>query len=344
MAARRYATAYGRGRTKYRAGRSRRSAAKLCAIVLLLGALLSAVSGVLLSASSANTIPLASQAFDAREAWDSAGGPYCSGQGDSPPKTVEAKEVFLVDAESGRTVFERDSDKKIAPASTAKMATALTVTDLLPLDKEVEVGKEIGLINEESSRAWLERGDVLTVRQLLIALMLPSGNDAAYTLAVHAGRAAAGNNDLPMQDAIREFMGCVNAKAIALGAESSHFVVPDGFDAEGQYTTAVDLAILAKACLEDPTLAEIVSTPVSHEQWPSGEEATFRSTNQLIDPDSPYYFPGAMGIKTGSTTLAGACLVSAAEIEGRIYIGVVMGSSDESRFQDAINLYESIPG
>ncbi len=99
------------------------------------------------------------------------------------------------------------------------MATALTVIDLLPLDKEVEVGKEIGLINEESSRAWLERGDVLTVRQLLIALMLPSGNDAAYTLAVHAGRAAAGNNDLPMQDAIREFMGCVNAKAIALGAE-----------------------------------------------------------------------------------------------------------------------------
>ncbi len=268
---------------------------------------------------------------------------FSAGQGVEPPESVVARNVFVAEIKTHRAIFERDSTERIAPASTAKIATALTALDCLSLDEEVRVGGEINLIDESSSRAWLAEGDVLTFEQLLYALMLPSGNDAAYTIAVHAGRAIIGNGDASDEVAIKVFMDRVNEKVRELGAANTHLVVPDGFDADGQYTTAVDLAILAEACLNDPVLAEVVSTYESVEQWPDGEVATFYNTNQLIDPQSEYYMPAAVGIKTGSTSVAGACLVSAAHIDGETVVCVVMGSDATSRFQDSIELYEAVP-
>lgn len=97
----------------------------------------------------------------------------------------------------------------------------------------MRVGAEIEMIHSDSSTAWLMKGDTLTVRQLLIALMLPSGNDAAYTLAVNTGKTIAGDNSLSNQQAIQIFMDKVNEKAKAIGVTDSNFVVPDGYDAEG---------------------------------------------------------------------------------------------------------------
>ena len=255
---------------------------------------------------------------------------------------ITAANAIVINADTNTVLYQKNSTDKIAPASTAKMITALTVLDYCSPDDEMRVGAEIEMMHDDSSRAWLMQGDTLTVRQLLVALMLPSGNDAAYTLAVNAGKEIAGDKGLSNAQAIDVFMDKVNQKAKSLGAENSNFVVPDGYDADGQYTTAYDLAIIAKACLDDPYISEIVASDSSYERWPNGREVTYNNTNELLNPDSQYYLPEVIGLKTGTSSLGGACIVSAAVINGNTYICAVMGSTGDSRFQDSIDIYDAI--
>lgn len=255
---------------------------------------------------------------------------------------ITAANAIVINADTNAVLYQKNSTDKIAPASTAKMITALTVLDYCSPDDEMRVDAEIEIIHKDSSRAWLIKGDTLTVRQLLIALMLPSGNDAAYTLAVNAGKRISRDNSLTNEQAINVFMGKVNEKARTLGAENSNFMVPDGYDAEGQYTTAYDLAVIAKACLDDPYISEIVASYSSYERWPNGREVTYQNTNELLNPSSQYYRPEVIGLKTGTSSLGGACIVSAAVINGNTYICAVMGATEDSRFQDSINIYDSI--
>ena len=222
------------------------------------------------------------------------------------------------------------------------MITALTVLDCCSPDDEMRVGAEIEMMHDDSSRAWLMKGDTLTVRQLLIALMLPSGNDAAYTLAVNTGKKIAGDKGLSDTQAIDVFMDKVNEKAKQLGAKNSNFVVPDGYDADGQYTTAYDLAIIAKACLDDPCISDIVATYSSYERWTNGREVTYKNTNELLNPDSKYYRPEVIGLKTGTSGRGGACIISAAVINGNTYICAVMGSTENDRFQDSVDIIDAI--
>lgn len=267
------------------------------------------------------------------------------GRGDSVDSIsveVTAKNAAVMSADTGALLYQKNGTDRIAPASTAKMITALTVLDVCSPDDEMTVGEEIRLMREDSSRAWLNRGDMLTVRQLLIALLLPSGNDAAYTLAANAGREIAGDRHLTNEQSIDVFMDKVNEKARALGLENSHFSVPDGYDTEGQYTTACDLAVIAKACLESPCISEIVANNRSYQKWVSGREVTYNNSNELLNPNSPYYRPEVIGIKTGNSSQAGACVVSAAVIDGKTYISVVMGSGKAARFQDSITIYDKI--
>lgn len=255
---------------------------------------------------------------------------------------ITAANAILINADTNETLYQKKGTDKIAPASTAKMITALTVLDYCSPDDEMRVGAEIKLIHDDSSRAWLMQGDTLTVRQLLVALMLPSGNDAAYTLAVNTGKKIAGDQGLSNAQSIGVFMDKVNQKAKLLGAENSNFVVPDGYDADGQYTTAYDLAVIAKACLDDPCISEIVASYSSNERWLNGREVTYNNTNKLLNPNSQYYRPEVIGLKTGTSSLGGACIVSAAVINGNTYICAVMGSTGNGRFQDSIDILDAI--
>lgn len=255
---------------------------------------------------------------------------------------ITAANAIVINADTNETLYQKNGTDKIAPASTAKMITALTVLDYCSPDDEMRVGAEIELIHDDSSRAWLMQGDTLTVRQLLVALMLPSGNDAAYTLAVNTGKKIAGDQGLSNAQAIDVFMDKANEKAEALGAENSNFVVPDGYDADGQYTTAYDLAVIAKACLDDPCISEIAASDSSYERWPNGREVTYSNTNELLNPDSRYYRPEVIGLKTGTSSLGGACIVSAAVINGNTYICAVMGSTENDRFRDSIDIIDAI--
>ena len=255
---------------------------------------------------------------------------------------ITAANAIVINADTNETLYQKKGTDKIAPASTAKMITALTVLDYCSPNDEMRVGAEIELMHDDSSRAWLMQGDTLTVRQLLVALMLPSGNDAAYTLAVNTGKKIAGDNGLTNKQSIHVFMDKVNEKSQMLGAENSNFVVPDGYDADGQYTTAYDLALIAKACLDNPIISEIVASYTSSERWANGRVVTYNNTNELLNPSSQWYQPEVIGLKTGNSSLAGACLISAAVISGETYICVVMGSTEDARFQNSIDIYDEI--
>ena len=268
--------------------------------------------------------------------------PAPAGSVDSISADVVAKNVVVMNADTNTLLYQKNSTDKIAPASTAKLITALTVLDYCPTDDEMTVGTEIEQMHEDSSRAWLNQGDILTTRQLLVALLLPSGNDAAYTLAVNAGKKIAGDSNLTNAQSIDTFMDKVNEKARMLGLENSNFLAPDGYDTEGQYTTAYDLAIIAKACLDDPYISEIVSSYTSYQKWVSGREVTYNNSNELLNPNSQYYRSEVIGLKTGASTLAGNCLVSAAVINGETYICVMMGSTADGRFTDSITIYDKI--
>ena len=255
---------------------------------------------------------------------------------------IMAANAYVLNVNSNSVLYQKNSDNHIAPASTAKMLTALTVLDYCSLGDTFTVGSEIDLIDSDSSRAWLNHGDRLTVKQLLVALLIPSGNDAAYTLAVNTGKKIANDNGLSVGQAVKVFVDAMNKKAKETGANSSNFANPDGYDADGQYTTAFDLTQITKACLSNDVLLEIMGRYKVNDTWVNGREVTYTNTNKLIDPNSPYYYSRAVGLKTGHSGKAGYCLVSAAVINGKTYICVVMGDSDDTRFSDSLKIYSEI--
>ncbi len=255
---------------------------------------------------------------------------------------VDAQNAYLWNVSANAVLYEKKSSEKIAPASTTKMLTALTVLDYCKEEEQVRVGEEVKRIAADASRAWLYPGNRLTVRQLLDALLLPSGNDAAYALAVFTGRKICGDEDASIDKALDAFVKAMNKKAAETGALDSNFVSPDGYDSEGQYTTAYDLARIAKSFLESALLKEIAGQYRISDRWAGGHEVTYYNTNELLNPQSPYYFKFAEGLKTGTSEKAGACLISCADIEGELYVCVVMGSTDKGRWEDSLALYQAV--
>lgn len=251
---------------------------------------------------------------------------------------IEARNAILM-AEDGTVVYEKGGEERIAPASTAKLLTALTVLEYAGKEEEVIVGDEIKMVSPDASRAGLYEGEEMNVRMLLEALLLPSGNDAAYTLANYIGQKT-GKTD-SKKEAVAYFIELMNDEADELGASDSRFLNPDGYDKEGQYTTAYDLALIGRAAMQNEIIREIVGYDEVREILLDGTDVTFHNSNELINPASEYYYPEAEGLKTGSTDLAGKCLISAVYNNNQLYISVVMGTdTEEARFEDSISLLE----
>ncbi|MCI2046982.1 MAG: VanZ family protein [Faecalibacterium sp.] len=258
------------------------------------------------------------------------------------PAALEAASALLLDLTSQTTLYASHETDPVAPASTTKLLTALTAWDFCAPNEIVSIGQEVTYIAADASRAGLMPGEELTVEQLYHAMLLPSGNDAAYALAVYAGRRISDDDSLSIEAALDTFIAAMNDKAAALGASNSHFVCPDGYDADGQYTTAADLACIAAAVLRQPLLSEICGTLSFSDTWPSGEQASFTNTNFLLDPTSEYYDPAVIGLKTGRSSAAGCCLVAAAKHGGDTYLTIVMGSSETGRWTDTRALFACV--
>jgi serine-type D-Ala-D-Ala carboxypeptidase (penicillin-binding protein 5/6) len=227
---------------------------------------------------------------------------------------ISAKSAILVDANTGKVLFSKNDTAQRAVASTQKLLTALIVAEAGNLDKRVEI--EATDTNCEPTKIYVKPGQSYTRLQLLNALLVKSGNDVARTLA----RDNAGS--------VSAFADKMTQRVRNLGGTSSNFENPNGLPAKGQYSTARDMARVARMAYRNPTLREIMRTKNYNFRFSSGNVVPLRNTNRVL---RTYSF--CNGMKTGYTDLAGHCLISSGSYNGRDVIAVVLGST-KSRIAD----------
>lgn len=259
-------------------------------------------------------------------------------------RALTAQQYFVYDCETATFLtISGVPEEKVYPASITKLFTAYVALQYLSADQTITADDALDLVYPGSSVAELKKGDKVTVRLLIEAMMLPSGNDAAYVLAVEAGRMIAGSA-ASAQEAANAFVEAMNRQAKALGMADTHFANPDGIHMDSHYSSFADLALMGTLVLEDPVLMTYVGTATDTVTLQSGQKQ-WKNTNALIHPDSPYYCPYAIGLKTGQTPSAGSCLLSAFEYEGRTMVIGVFGCPDvEDRFADTLQLFNETIG
>ena len=220
-------------------------------------------------------------------------------------KAISAQKAILVDAATGRVLYEKDADSRSLIASTTKIMTALIVCEQCNVLDRMRVPKEA--VGIEGSSMYLKEGEVLTLQELLYGLMLQSGNDAAVALAIYCGGTVEG------------FAELMNDKAHLLGMTGTHFENPNGLDSPGHYSTARDLAILASYAMKNPIFAKTVSTKTV-----TVGNRSLRNHNKLL-----WQVEGADGVKTGYTKAAGRILVSSAIRQGRRLVAVTINDGND---------------
>lgn len=255
-----------------------------------------------------------------------------------PQLNIDAKAAILFDVNTKEVLYYKNPVLAVFPASTAKLLTALVALEWCDIEENIQIGDEITMIAIDSTRAYLDQGEILTLQNLLEGMLLPSGNDAAYSIAAYVGRKSLENKQASNMEAVLEFVRLMNKKAKELGVKNSCFKTPDGYDAFGQYTTAYDMGLIGVAAAQNEVIVTIGNKARSRNIFVSGEDVTWENTNRLINRYSGQYYSKALGLKTGTSTMAGRCLISAASDGTRDVVCVVMNSSVAGRWEDAIKL------
>lgn len=257
---------------------------------------------------------------------------------DGPPVTT-CKAWAIGDAKTGKVMHGFHETDKLDIASTTKIMTALIVCELAQSDPKIL--DEVVTFSEAAdktpgSTSGVRTGEQVSVGELLYGLLLPSGNDAATAFAEHFGPRFRSSDEASSPSS--GFMAEMNRRASALGMAHTHYENPHGLPARGHQSSASDLVKLAHAAMQNPLFRQYVSTR-QHGTTVKGENGyqrniVWKNTNKLLEMD------GYSGIKTGTTTAAGACLVSWGERDGQERIVVVLGStSSDARYVDARNLF-----
>lgn len=241
--------------------------------------------------------------------------------------------VILMDAKTGKILYSKDAFKRMYPASTTKLMTAILTLENCKLTDVATVSHNaIYSIPIGYSHASLKEGEKLTIEQLLNVLLIPSANDAAIVLAEHI----AGSEE--------KFADMMNEKAKELGCLDTHFVNPNGIHKENHYSTAYDLSLIGRYAMQFDDIMRIAK--VSQYTLPktnkyNKSDRIFNATNALIDKNENYYYEYATGLKTGYTDKSGSCIVATAEKNGVKLLEVVLGSESVSdRYKDCIKLFD----
>jgi D-alanyl-D-alanine carboxypeptidase (penicillin-binding protein 5/6) len=237
----------------------------------------------------------------------------------TPPPDVKAASVIVTDASTGAVLYQRNPDERRPVASTQKLLTALIVAEGGNLEKEVVIEPEDETV--EPTTLQLKPGTSYPRSVLLSALLVKSANDIARAL----GRDHSGTLD--------DFANAMNERALILGAASSRFVNPNGLPAEGQYSTASDMAKIARAAHSNPVLAPIMATKYLPFRYADGHVQILKNTNRTMREN---WF--CTGMKTGYTDKAKHCLVSSGSHNGREVICVILGSTKERVFGDSARM------
>ena len=237
---------------------------------------------------------------------------------DALPETLTGEDLYaraavLIDMQSGQTLLEKDADRRLYPASTTKIMTLLVALDKIPLDRVVTIPQAAAEVPKDSSLVPVKPNERMPFADLLYGLMLRSGNDAAAAVAVLCS------------GSVEAFVQEMNQRAALMGLRGTHFVNPHGYHDPEHYTTTRDLAHLSYAAMGDARLRAVV-TAGSYTMQPTKlrPELEIKSSTELFDPFSPYYYEGALGIKSGYTRLSGFCYAGCAYRDGRLLLAVVL--------------------
>ena len=252
--------------------------------------------------------------------------------------SLVGESALLVDYNSNRVLYEKDSHKRMFPASTTKIMTAILAIESGKMDDMVEIDAEVVGLTDGSHIA-LDYNEKVKFEDLLNALMIASANDSAYALAKH------------VSGSIEGFVELMNDKAAEIGAVDTHFVNPNGLHDDNHYTTAYDLFLIAKYAMENDTFREFASK-AQYTIPPTNKKTEARilhTTNKFLygfdkmDVNGkimPIKNPSIKGIKTGTTSNAQSCLVSYTEKDGRPMIAVVLKSQRIPVYSDSYKLFE----
>jgi len=241
----------------------------------------------------------------------------------APPPAISAETAVMMVAKTQQVIFAKDPDKRMYPASTTKMITLLTALELGDEDSVVTVSPGvIERLAPDGSSMDLKAGDRLTLRDLLTGMIMVSGNDAAEAVAEHIGGSVPG------------FVAMMNQKAASLGLVNTHFSNPHGMpDPLHHYSTAMDLAKIADAGLQNHEFARMVSTRKYTVEFLNRDPMIVCNTNKFLKS-----YQGANGVKTGSTEESGDCLVASATHDGVQLIVVLL--NDDYRWDDVVKLLD----
>ncbi len=231
---------------------------------------------------------------------------------------------------------------RTSPASPTKLLTASVAFKYMSADAVCTIGTEQSMVGEGSSICYVLPGQKLILSDLVTGMLMASGNDAAYAVAVNTARSVSGDENMSDEDSVQYFCRLMNEFSPGIGMDESHFTTPDGWDDEGQYTTVADLIKLTRYAMDIPEIRDIAGTYRKNVVYYSGESNTWYNSNKLLDPDSAFHRSDAIGVKTGTTDNAGSCLIAAFEDNGKTYITVAAGcSSDADRYDLTIRIADA---
>ncbi len=221
---------------------------------------------------------------------------------------LNALSACLMDASNGRVLYSKDAYKEMSMASTTKIMTLLVVLEYANLDEIVTVSSNAA--KQPDVQLNINTGEQYVLRDLLYSLMLESHNDTAVAIAEHVGGSVEG------------FCNMMTEKAKELGANHTSFKTPNGLDADGHYTTARDLSLIASYAIKNPDFCKIVGTSTYQFNEVNRKRSfSINNRNRFL-----YMMKGAIGIKTGFTGKAGYCFVGAVDVNGKILVSTVLGS------------------
>ncbi len=244
---------------------------------------------------------------------------------------------ILIEANTGKILYEKNSNDVRFPASTTKIMTAILTVENCNLDDVATVSHNaVYSIPYDYTHASLKEGEELTIEQLLYALMIPSANDAAIVLAEH------------ISGSVEEFAKLMNKRAEELGCKNTHFVNPNGIHSKDHTSTSYDLALMGKFAMQNSIIRKIVSTtqftlPATNKY--SKTDRIFNNSNDLLSTYSRYYYEGTTGVKTGYTGEAGNCIIASAKKNDFEVILVVLGGESTNtglsqRYLDCKTLFD----
>lgn len=233
--------------------------------------------------------------------------------------TVRAESAIVVDTLTGRILYEKNARTTRAVASTQKLLTALCVARAGSLDKQVTIQATDTQV--VPTKIYVSPGETYTRRELVKALIVKSGNDVARALA----RDVSGSQE--------EFAALMNQTARSIGMTNSNFKNPHGLTEEGQYSTALDMAILAREVTKNPLFRNYMRIKEYPFVFPSGRTVTLKNTNKVLTT-----LPYCTGMKTGTTNASGRCLISSGVLNGRAVIVVALGSTTPEIWNDSEKL------